>query len=88
MGEVTGGGGAAGNEAREDGAVVIAEEDAVDFWAQSTPPSSEDAATWCGTPTIPGNRYAVNLPCQTSRAYAFSLMGIPSKASAACAFPL
>jgi len=68
MGELTGRSGAAGNETVEDSAVVIAEEDAVDFWAHSEPSRSEDAATRCGTSTIPGKRNAVNLPCQTSRA--------------------
>jgi len=68
MGKLPSGSGAAGDEAVEDGAVVIGEEDAVEFLAQSEPPSSADAATGCGTPTIPENRNAVNLPCQNTRA--------------------
>jgi len=45
MAELTGGSGTAGDEAVEDGAVIIGEEDTVDFLAHSEPPSNEGAAT-------------------------------------------
>ncbi|MGI8855971.1 MAG: hypothetical protein ACR2JW_09480, partial [Thermomicrobiales bacterium] len=53
-------------------------EDAVEFLAHSEPPGDEDAATRCGTPTIPGNRNAVNLPCHTTRLRARATLNNPA----------
>ena len=52
MGDLAGGGGAGGDEAVEDGAVIIGEENVMQFLAHDAPPAGWDAAPIGGHPNL------------------------------------